>query len=71
MTNPGCLAGDGEPGREGASLAESEERFRILVEHAPEALVILDVDTGSTWPSTRVTPCPTAASSSWRLPTPR
>lgn len=27
-------------------LAESEERYRILVEHAPEAIVVLDLDTG-------------------------
>jgi PAS domain S-box-containing protein len=28
------------------ALRESEERFRILFEHAPEAITILDVDTG-------------------------
>jgi PAS domain S-box-containing protein len=28
------------------SLRKSEERFRILVEHAPEAITMLDVDTG-------------------------
>jgi PAS domain S-box-containing protein len=27
-------------------LAQSEERFRTLVEHAPEAIIILDVDAG-------------------------
>lgn len=27
-------------------LAESEERYRTLVEHAPEAIVVLDLDTG-------------------------
>ena len=29
-----------------ALLAESEERFRALVEHAPEAIVVLDIGTG-------------------------
>ena len=29
-----------------ANLAQSEARFRTLVEHAPEAIVVLDVDTG-------------------------
>jgi len=29
------------------ALAESEERFRVLVEHAPEAIVVLDVDNRS------------------------
>jgi PAS domain S-box-containing protein len=32
--------------RERAELARSEARFRTLVEHAPDAIVILDVDTG-------------------------
>lgn len=27
-------------------LVESEERYRVLVEHAPEAIVVLDLDTG-------------------------
>ena len=29
-----------------AAQRESEERFRTLVEHAPEAIVVLDPDTG-------------------------
>jgi two-component system cell cycle sensor histidine kinase/response regulator CckA len=29
-----------------AALRESEERFRLLVDHAPEAIVLLDVETG-------------------------
>jgi PAS domain S-box-containing protein len=29
-----------------AALRESEERFRLLVDHAPEAVVLLDVETG-------------------------
>jgi PAS domain S-box-containing protein len=28
------------------SLRESEQRYRVLVEHAPEAIVVLDLDTG-------------------------
>ncbi|MDD9940847.1 MAG: PAS domain S-box protein [Myxococcales bacterium] len=33
-----------ERAREREALKQSEERFRVLVEHAPEALVIFDVD---------------------------
>src|SRR5262249_12495804 len=29
-----------------AALRESEERYRALVEHAPEAIMVLDVETG-------------------------
>lgn len=32
--------------RSEAMLRESEERFRIMVEHAPEAITMLDADTG-------------------------
>jgi PAS domain S-box-containing protein len=32
--------------RAGEALAESEARYRIQVEHAPEAIVVFDVDTG-------------------------
>ena len=36
-----------ETRRAEAALAESEARFRTLVEHAPEAIVVLDVDRGT------------------------
>ncbi len=47
------------------SMRESEARYRTLVEHAPEVIVVFDVDRGSSSTST-TTP---AASSRWTAPT--
>ena len=41
-----CLRDVTERRESEQAMRESEARYRLLVDHAPEAIVVLDVDTG-------------------------